>query len=63
MAGLILSRAVFPVPSSVSDTLQAQEEMKIQFFFEGPLGVPVFARITIAALAINYTFISFLILA
>lgn len=53
---------LFPGPSSVPDALQALEEMEIQLS-EGPVGLPVFARITIAALAINYSFISFLILA
>lgn len=47
------------MPNSVPDTLQ--EEVKIQCFFEISLGLQVFARITIAALAINYTFILFLI--
>ena len=67
VTGLIPSWSnVIPMPSSVPGMLQAQEMLvewrKIQFS-EGPLGLLVFARVTIAALAINYTLISFLILA
>ena len=67
VTGLIPSWSnVIPVPSSVPGMLLAQEMLvewrKIQFS-EGPLGLLVFARVTIAALAINYTLISFLILA